>query len=117
MFLFIINGLSSLLISSKFSRIEAGKLDARFIETEIAKLTLDLASSFESMAKSLNLDYVLDIPDQKILDNQLEKKVFVDRDMYEKMVFNLCECKKNIPDILKKIFFFLIYIYIYIFEN
>nr|CAG8454895.1 11465_t:CDS:10 [Entrophospora candida] len=74
----------------QFSRIEAGKLDARFIETEIAKLTLDLASSFESMAKSLNLDYILDIPDQKTLDNQLTKKVFIDRDMYEKIVFNLC---------------------------
>ncbi|GBB92369.1 hypothetical protein RclHR1_00200002 [Rhizophagus clarus] len=72
----------------QFSRIEAGSLEAQFHETEIAKLTAELASSFESMAKSFELEYIIDVPDQKEL--KLSKKVFIDQEMYEKILFNLC---------------------------
>ncbi|RIA99503.1 hypothetical protein C1645_869890 [Glomus cerebriforme] len=69
----------------QFSRIEAGSFKAQYRETEITKLTIELASSFESMAKSLNLNYTIDVPELN-----LTKKVFIDQDMYEKVLFNLC---------------------------
>jgi hypothetical protein len=78
----------------QFSRIEAGSSEAQFNETKIAMLTTELASSFESMAKSLNLNYKIDVPDQEELDKSLIGKVFLDHDMYEKIIFNLCEYKK-----------------------
>ncbi|RIB01815.1 hypothetical protein C2G38_948383 [Gigaspora rosea] len=74
----------------QFSRMEAGRLEARFQKTDIAKITLELASCFESMARSLQLDYIIDIQNQKEFDEKLEREVFIDHDMYEKIVFNLC---------------------------
>ncbi|CAI2172268.1 11427_t:CDS:10 [Funneliformis geosporum] len=74
----------------QFSRTETSNLEAQFRETEIAKFTSELASSFESMAKSLDVTFTIDVPDQVELDRQLTKKVFIDRDMYEKILFNLC---------------------------
>ncbi|RIA84037.1 hypothetical protein C1645_832863 [Glomus cerebriforme] len=72
----------------QFSRIEAGRMDAIYYEVNIGQLTLELASNFESMAKSLNLDYRIEIPEN--FDNMMERKTFVDLDMYEKIIFNLC---------------------------
>ncbi|CAB4429500.1 unnamed protein product [Rhizophagus irregularis] len=72
----------------QFSRIEAGRMEAIYYEVNIGLLTLELASNFESMAKSLNLEYRIEIPEN--FDKMLEKKVFVDLDMYEKIIFNLC---------------------------
>ncbi|CAG8509044.1 666_t:CDS:10, partial [Acaulospora colombiana] len=46
----------------QFSRIESGRLEAQFRETDIAKFTLELASCFESMAESLKLAYIIKIP-------------------------------------------------------
>ncbi|CAG8491815.1 2417_t:CDS:10, partial [Acaulospora morrowiae] len=74
----------------QFSRIEAGNLDAQFRETNIVKYTLELASSFENLAKSLKLSYLIQIPSYEEFYSELKNKVFVDRDMYEKIVFNLC---------------------------
>ncbi|KAG9307824.1 hypothetical protein G9A89_023389 [Geosiphon pyriformis] len=74
----------------QFSRIEAGHLEARYNESNIAKITKELASNFESMAKSFGLTYKIDIPDCEVLESQLERKVYLDLDFYEKIVFNLC---------------------------
>ena len=65
-----------------FSRIEAGRVQATYVPTDLARLTADLASVFESaMAKGgLSYDVVLQDPGQP---------VWVDRDMWEKIVFNL----------------------------
>jgi len=65
-------------------------MEAIYSEVNIGKLTMELASNFESMAETLNLEYQIDIPDD--FDNMLEKRVFVDLDMYEKIIFNLCKC-------------------------
>jgi hypothetical protein len=65
-------------------------LEAIYNEVNIGQLTTELAANFENMAKSLNLEYRIEIPDN--FDNKLEKSVFVDLDMYEKIIFNLCEC-------------------------
>ncbi|KAG9288146.1 hypothetical protein G9A89_000941 [Geosiphon pyriformis] len=74
----------------QFSRIEAGRLEAHYCETDIAKVTTELASNFESMAKSFGLTFTLDIPSNETLQLQLEHKVYLDLDLYEKIVFNLC---------------------------
>ncbi|CAG8484927.1 10821_t:CDS:10 [Funneliformis caledonium] len=79
----------------QFSRTETSNLEAEFRETEIAKLTLELASSFESMAKSLDVTYTIEVPDQVEFNRQLNKKVFIDRDMYEKILFNLCKYNRS----------------------
>ena len=42
------------------------------------------------MAKSLKLEYRMEIPDN--FDDMLEQSVFVDLDMNEKIIFNLCKC-------------------------
>ncbi|CAG8453807.1 11878_t:CDS:10 [Diversispora eburnea] len=74
----------------QFSRIEANRLEAQFRETDIVKYTLELVSCFESMAKSLKLDYFIEIPSCKEFYSELKNPVFLDRDMYEKIIFNIC---------------------------
>ena len=93
------------LFKFQFSRIEAGSSEAQYNETDIAKFTLELASSFESMAKSLKLTFNIDVPSQQELQQHLTKKVFIDQDMYEKVLFNLCKYKN----------FTLVVIYLYIY--
>ncbi|CAG8540921.1 6752_t:CDS:10 [Paraglomus occultum] len=73
----------------QFAHIEAGRIHACFCATNIAKLTVELAASFESMAKALGLYYKLDIPSDEELC-QINQKMFLDQDMYEKILFNLC---------------------------
>jgi len=41
------------------------------------------------MAKLFNLEYKVDIPEN--FDDTLENKVFVDPEMYEKIILNLCK--------------------------
>ena len=43
------------------------------------------------MAKTLGLDYKLDIPSDEELSRQLGQKIFLDQEMYEKILFNLCK--------------------------
>jgi PAS domain S-box-containing protein len=65
-----------------FSRIEAGRTHANFVETELAAGTLELASVFRSAMEKGGLKYIVDC-------SPLAKPVFVDPDMWEKIVFNL----------------------------
>lgn len=65
-----------------FSRAEAGKLQARLEPTNLGPLTRELASHFESAAGRVGLKLILNIPD-------LQEPVFVDRDLWEKIVLNL----------------------------
>lgn len=65
----------------EFSRIEAGRADAAFAETDLASLTIDLCSSFRSAIESAGLDFALEI--------DLARPAFVDRTMWEKIVLNL----------------------------
>ncbi|RIB06681.1 hypothetical protein C2G38_2115552 [Gigaspora rosea] len=74
----------------QFSNIESGKLEARFYETDVAKLTRELAMNFENITRKLGLEYIIDIPNSDEF-NQIENvKVYLDHDMYETIVFNLC---------------------------
>ncbi len=65
-----------------FSRIEAGRMRARFRPTDLAALTTDLASTFRSTLERAGLKLVVDCP-------PLPLPVYVDRDMWEQIVLNL----------------------------
>ncbi|MCC2956482.1 response regulator [Massilia sp. IC2-477] len=65
-----------------FSRIEAGRVQASYAPADLARLTLDLAAVFESAMARGGLAYTVEAQD-------LGEPVWVDRDMWEKIVFNL----------------------------
>jgi signal transduction histidine kinase len=65
-----------------FSRIEAGRIDARYERTDLSKLTAELASSFRSVIEQAGLALELDC-------RPTTGTVYVDRDMWEKIVLNL----------------------------
>lgn len=65
-----------------FSRIEVGRIDARFQATDIVQFTCDLASVFRSVMEKAGLDFVLDCP-------LLKERIYVDQEMWEKILFNL----------------------------
>ena len=65
-----------------FSRIEAGRMQASFEPTDLAALTAGLASSFDSACARAGLALVIDCP-------TLAEPVYVDRDLWEKVVLNL----------------------------
>ena len=65
-----------------FSRIEAGRHDAVFEPTELAKLTQEISSVFRSAMEKAGLAYSIEC-------EPLSVPVYVDRDMWEKIVLNL----------------------------
>jgi PAS domain S-box-containing protein len=65
-----------------FSRLEAGKMQAVYQATDLAVLTAELASNFESAIDRARLRLSVDCP-------PLPEQVYVDRDMWEKIVLNL----------------------------
>ena len=65
-----------------FSRLESGRLAARYQPTDLADYTARLASTFRSVTERAGLRLVVDCP-------PLPAPVFVDRDMWEKIVLNL----------------------------
>ncbi len=65
-----------------FSRIEAGRVQASYEPIDLATLTRDLASTFRSTMERAGLDFVVDC-------GQLAEPVYVDREMWEKIVLNI----------------------------
>jgi signal transduction histidine kinase len=65
-----------------FSRIQAGRADASYEPIDLAAYVADLASSFRSACERAGLELVVDTP-------PLPQPVYVDRTMWEKIVFNL----------------------------
>jgi PAS domain S-box-containing protein len=65
-----------------FSRIEAGRIDATFEPTNLATFTADLASVFRSAIEKAGLELVVHC-------DPLPADVYVDREMWEKIVLNL----------------------------
>jgi signal transduction histidine kinase/DNA-binding response OmpR family regulator len=65
-----------------FSRIEAGRVQASYEPVDLAMLTSELASVFRSATDKAGLRLVVDCP-------PLAQEVWVDRDMWEKIVLNL----------------------------
>ena len=65
-----------------FSRIEAGRVQAVYEPTDLAAFTAELASVFRAATERAGLRLVVDCP-------PLAEPVYVDRDMWEKIVLNL----------------------------
>src|SRR5580704_12260823 len=65
-----------------FSRLEAGRVQAVYLATDLARFTSELASVFRSATDKAGLRLIVDCPD-------LGEPVYVDRDMWEKVVLNL----------------------------
>jgi signal transduction histidine kinase len=65
-----------------FSRIEAGRIQANYEPTDLATYTADLASMFRSAIETAGMKLVVDCP-------PLPEPVYVDREMWEKIVLNL----------------------------
>ena len=65
-----------------FSRIEAGRTNAVYEPTDLATLTADLASSFRSAIEQAGLYLTIEMP-------SLSEPIYVDHDMWEKIVLNL----------------------------
>jgi PAS domain S-box-containing protein len=65
-----------------FSRIEAGRTQASYNATDLAALTAELASNYTSACERAGLALKVDCP-------ALPAPVYVDRDMWEKIVLNL----------------------------
>lgn len=65
-----------------FSRIEAGRMRARFEPVDLASVTAELASVFRSAINQAGLTFTVDCP-------PLDEPVYVDREMWEKVMLNL----------------------------
>jgi signal transduction histidine kinase len=65
-----------------FARIEAGRMTATFVATDLGSLTAQLASVFRSAADTAGIELRVDCP-------ALAEPAFVDRDKWEKIVLNL----------------------------
>jgi PAS domain S-box-containing protein len=66
----------------EFSRIEAGRAEARFQRTNIVKFTDDIAAGFRSLIVQSGMKFALK-------SNDINEAVYVDRSMWEKIVLNL----------------------------
>jgi signal transduction histidine kinase/DNA-binding response OmpR family regulator len=64
-----------------FSRIEAGRAQPKFEETDLAGLTRDIASTFQSVMDHAGLDYAIDVP--------ASVPASIDVAMWEKVLLNL----------------------------
>ncbi len=65
-----------------FSRIEAGRMQASFEPLDLGAFTAELASVFQSAFERAGMRYEVDCP-------SLSAPVYADREMWEKVVFNL----------------------------
>ena len=65
-----------------FSRIEAGRIQAVYEPIDLAAFTADLASVFRSAVERAGMKLIVDC-------SPIEEPVYVDREMWEKIVLNL----------------------------
>lgn len=65
-----------------FSRIEAGRMQARFEPVDLGSVTAELASVFRSAVEKAGLGFEVDCP-------SLPEPVYIDRALWEKVVLNL----------------------------
>jgi PAS domain S-box-containing protein len=65
-----------------FSRIEAGRMQALYQPTDLSQFTADIASVFRSAIEKAGLRFTIECA-------PLPEPVYVDRDMWEKIVLNL----------------------------
>ncbi len=66
----------------EFSRIEGGRIEARYAPTDLGRITTDIASMFRSAFERADLSFEIECAN-------LPEPAYVDRDMWEKIVLNL----------------------------
>jgi signal transduction histidine kinase/DNA-binding NarL/FixJ family response regulator len=69
-----------------FARIEAGRTQASYEQTDLSAYTAELASNFRSLIERAGMRLIVDCPPLECL---ISAPVYIDRDMWEKVVFNL----------------------------
>lgn len=65
-----------------FSRLEAGRIQASYEATDLSHYTTELASNFRAVIEQAGIQFLLSLP-------PLSESIYIDRDMWEKIVFNL----------------------------
>ncbi|MBS4057683.1 MAG: PAS domain S-box protein [Bacteroidales bacterium] len=65
-----------------YSLIEAGRINAHYQPTDLGLFTTELASMFQPATKKAGIELLVDCP-------ALPDKVYIDREMWEKIVLNL----------------------------
>jgi len=65
-----------------FTRIEAGRIQASYRPTDLSRFTAGLASNFRSLIEKAGVKLKVDCP-------SLPQPLFIDQDMWEKIVLNL----------------------------
>ncbi|MFJ7152494.1 SpoIIE family protein phosphatase [Streptomyces sp. NPDC100445] len=65
-----------------FSRIEAGRMQARYEPVDLAVVTAELASVFRSAVERAGLAFEVDCP-------VMDEPVYIDRELWEKVILNL----------------------------
>jgi PAS domain S-box-containing protein len=65
-----------------YSRVEAGRVQAAYQQTDLVELTTDLSSSFRSIIEKAGMELSVSI-------EPLTDAIYVDRQMWEKIVLNL----------------------------
>ena len=65
-----------------FSRIEAGRVQAVYVPTDLGGLTSEISSVFRSAMENAGLEFAVECP-------PIGEPVYVDRDMWEKVISNL----------------------------
>jgi PAS domain S-box-containing protein len=65
-----------------FSRIESGRHQANFVPTDLSAYTSNLTSNFRSVMEKAGLEL-------KVNTETIKEPVYIDRNMWEKIVFNL----------------------------
>ncbi len=65
-----------------FSRLEAGRVEASYRSTDLARHTAELASVFRSAMEKAGITYIVEC-------QPLPERVYVDHEMWEKIVLNL----------------------------
>lgn len=65
-----------------FSKVESGRMQARFVMTNVPQLTKKLASNFYSLMEKAGLKFTVNA-------DSIIKPAYIDRQMWEKIIFNL----------------------------
>ena len=77
-----------------FSRIEAGRIVASYEPTDVSALTAELASVFRAAIERAGMKLIIDCP-------PLAEAVYIDREMWEKIVLNPSRMLSSLPSTVR----------------
>jgi signal transduction histidine kinase len=65
-----------------FARLEAGRIEVSYEPVDLSRVTVELAGVFRAAVERAGMELLVDCP-------PLDELIYIDRDMWEKIVFNL----------------------------